>query len=323
MQIFQKRNFGNLVSDTFNFFRIYGKDYFKSYFIINGALLIIMTLLTIFFYREIFMQIFVANAGGQSYMFESYFSNNWPILVLVGIIAFILLFVISTVVYTFPIFYMKRIGEHQTKITTDELLSDMKKNIGKFFIFCLATCFIVAPVMMVMLAISSFLIVILVGFLLLIILAPAFYNVLYLTLYDYMSTNKTYFDALSNAARTVFGDMFNTQKTKFWKYWGSTLVLGVIIYIVSMAFSMIPYFMMIGNMSLNPNYDQINDPSTIFSGVMGVIFFVSYGVSILVSSIVYNLMAVNAGFMYYDSRQDLHRDLDIHEIDTIGNQTDA
>lgn len=322
MQIFQERNFGNLVSDTFNFFRIYGKDYFKSYFIINGALLLIMTLLSIFFYREFFMQIFVANAGGESYLFESYFSNNWPILVLVGGIAFILLFIIAVVVYTFPIFYMKRLGENQAKISTDNLLTDMRKNVGKFFMFCLLTVIIVMPVMMIFIAISSFLMMILIGFFLFILMMPAFYNVLYLTLYDYMSTDKGYFAALSYSARSVFGNMFDSSRTKFWKYWGSTLVLGIIIYIISMAFSMIPYFMIIGNMSLNPNYDQINDPSTIFSGVMGIVFFVSYGISVLISSIVYNLMAVNAGFMYYDSRKDLHRELDINEIDTIG-QVDA
>ncbi|MGX9986356.1 DUF4013 domain-containing protein [Soonwooa purpurea] len=322
MQIFQERNFGNLVSDTFNFFRIYGKDYFKSYFIINGALLLIMTLLSIFFYREFFMQIFVANAGGESYLFESYFSNNWPILVLVGSIAFILLFIIAVVVYTFPIFYMKRLGENQTKISTDNLLTDMRKNVGKFFMFCLLTVIIVMPVMMIFIAISSFLMMILIGFFLFILMMPAFYNVLYLTLYDYMSTDKGYFAALSYSARSVFGNMFDSSRTRFWKYWGSTLVLGIIIYIISMAFSMIPYFMIIGNMSLNPNYDQINDPSTIFSGVMGIVFFVSYGISVLISSIVYNLMAVNAGFMYYDSRKDLHRELDINEIDTIG-QVDA
>ncbi|QIG89838.1 DUF4013 domain-containing protein [Chryseobacterium sp. POL2] len=322
MQIFQERNFGNLVSDTFNFFRIYGKDYFKSYFIINGALLLIMTLLSIFFYREFFMQIFVANAGGESYLFESYFSNNWPILVLVGGIAFILLFIIAVVVYTFPIFYMKRLGENQTKISTDNLLTDMRKNVGKFFMFCLLTVIIVMPVMMIFIAISSFLMMILIGFFLFILMMPAFYNVLYLTLYDYMSTDKGYFAALSYSARSVFGNMFDSSRTRFWKYWGSTLVLGIIIYIISMAFSMIPYFMIIGNMSLNPNYDQINDPSTIFSGVMGIVFFVSYGISVLISSIVYNLMAVNAGFMYYDSRKDLHRELDINEIDTIG-QVDA
>lgn len=322
MQIFQERNFGNLVSDTFNFFRIYGKDYFKSYFIINGALLLIMTLLSIFFYREFFMQIFVANAGGESYLFESYFSNNWPILVLVGGIAFILLFIIAVVVYTFPIFYMKRLGENQTKISTDNLLTDMRKNVGKFFMFCLLTVIIVMPVMMIFITISSFLMMILIGFFLFILMMPAFYNVLYLTLYDYMSTDKGYFAALSYSARSVFGNMFDSSRTKFWKYWGSTLVLGIIIYIISMAFSMIPYFMIIGNMSLNPNYDQINDPSTIFSGVMGIVFFVSYGISVLISSIVYNLMAVNAGFMYYDSRKDLHRELDINEIDTIG-QVDA
>ena len=280
-----------------------------------------MTLLSIFFYREFFMQIFVANAGGESYLFESYFSNNWPILVLVGSIAFILLFIIAVVVYTFPIFYMKRLGENQT-ISTDNLLTDMRKNVGKFFMFCLLTVIIVMPVMMIFIAISSFLMMILIGFFLFILMMPAFYNVLYLTLYDYMSTDKGYFAALSYSARSVFGNMFDSSRTKFWKYWGSTLVLGIIIYIISMAFSMIPYFMIIGNMSLNPNYDQINDPSTIFSGVMGIVFFVSYGISVLISSIVYNLMAVNAGFMYYDSRKDLHRELDINEIDTIG-QVDA
>ncbi|WP_300674221.1 DUF4013 domain-containing protein [Soonwooa sp.] len=323
MQIFQERNFGNLVGDTFNFFREYGKNYFKTYFILNGALLLIMSLLMIFYYREFFMQILMANAGGNSYVFESYFSNNWPVLLLVGIIGLILLFLISIVVYTFPVFYMKRLGENQTNITTDDILSDMKKNVGKFFIFCLLTLFVVGPIMMVILTISAFLIVVFIGFFLLLLLVPSFFNVINLTLYDYLTTKKGYFESLSYAARTVFGNMFDTKRTNFWKYWGSTIVMTLAIYVVSMAFSMIPYFIIIGNMSLNPNFDQVEDPSAIFSGVMGVIFFVSYGVSMFVSSVIYNLIAVNAGLMYYDSRKDVHRDLDINEIDTIGSEVDA
>jgi hypothetical protein len=43
-----------------------------------------------------------------------------------------------------------------------------------------------------------------------------------------------------------------------------------------------------------------------------------YGISILVTFVLYNVMYVNAGLQYYDSRTDLHRNLDLNEIDTIG-----
>ena len=53
-QLYKKRDFNELVSDTFDFFKIHGKNYFKNYFIINGGFLLILVVLLYFVYENIF-----------------------------------------------------------------------------------------------------------------------------------------------------------------------------------------------------------------------------------------------------------------------------
>lgn len=55
-----------------------------------------------------------------------------------------------------------------------------------------------------------------------------------------------------------------------------------------------------------------------FTGTLGIVFLVFYGISMLLSFFLSNLMYVNAGLMYYDSRTDLHQKVELVEIDTIG-----
>jgi hypothetical protein len=59
------------------------------------------------------------------------------------------------------------------------------------------------------------------------------------------------------------------------------------------------------------------DPEALSTG-MGIGLAVIYGVSLLISFITNNLMFVNAGLMYYDSRTDLHKKENLSEIDSIG-----
>lgn len=318
MQFYKERNFSFLISDTFSFFKNYGKNYFKNYFVLNGVLLLITTLVFIIGYREIFLQLMTSGSGGDSFFFESYFNENWALLSVTTILLFILFLALCLVMYTFPVFYMKRAAEGQTQIKADEILSDIKKNIGKFIIYLLGLTFILLPLFIVAMVISSFLMIIIIGFFLMILLMPAFINIMSMTLYDYLNSNRGFFGALSYSMRTQLGNMFDTRKAKFWKYWGSTIIMYIIIYAISMVFTMIPYFILMFGLFTNPNLDN-NIDSDSFSGSMGVLLFVIYGISILLSSILYNLLAVNAGLMYYDSRSDLHRNVELSEIDTIGN----
>lgn len=55
-----------------------------------------------------------------------------------------------------------------------------------------------------------------------------------------------------------------------------------------------------------------------FEGPMGIFIFILYGVSLLFSFLMMNVIFVNSGLQYYDSRTDLHRNVDLSEIDTIG-----
>lgn len=318
MQFYQERNFGSLISDTFNFFKTYGKNYFKIYFALNGVLLLMFTLLFIFGYRELMMQLLVGNANGESYLLESYFNDNFGMLVVVSVLSFILFLALCLVMYTFPVFYMKRLSEGQTDIKTDELFSDMKKNIGKFLIYLLGLTFILLPLFVIAMVISTFLMIIIIGFFLLLLLMPAFINVISMTLFDYLNTDRGFFGSLSYTMRTQLGNMFDTRKAKFWKYWGSTIIMYLIIYAISLIFTTIPYLIMVfGFFTVSDPGSQL-DLTNMYDGPMGILLFAIYGISILVSSILYNLLAVNSGFMYYDSRTDLHQNIKMSEIDTIG-----
>lgn len=319
MQLIKERKFGNLISDTFTFFKQYGKNYFKNYFMLNGALLLLFVLIFVFGYREFFMQMMNANVNGDTYFFQTYFQDNGAMLILGVVIYGILILAMSIVMYTFPVLYMKRIAETgDSKIRPDQMLGEIRKNIGKFFIFLLGMLFIVVPLMFILMMVSSFLMIILIGFFLFILLMPAFVNVVNFTLFDYFTTNRGFFNSLSYAMRVNFANMFDSNKAKFWKYWASTVIMFILIYIVLMVFTMIPYMIMVFGFLTVPEAGTTQNPAELFSGAMGIFLFVTYGISMLVSFILNNVMFVQAGLQYYDSREDLHKKVDFNEIDTIG-----
>ncbi len=320
MQLYQPRKFGNLISDTFTFFKEYGKNYFKNYLALNGILMLLSVIIFIFGYREFFLQMMNSNGNGDSYFFQTYFQDNAGLLILGVVIFFIIIIAMSIVMYTFPVLYMKRLTETGNRnIRPDELLSDLRQNIGKILIFFLGIIFIVTPLMLIVMTISSFLMIIFIGFFLLILLMPAFMNVVNFTLYHQLNTDTGFFDALSYAMRVNFGNMFDSRKARFWKYWASTVITFIIIYIVLLIFTIIPSMLIGVGMATIPEVGTAEaNPADLFSGGLGILFFLIYGVSTFVSFMLYNVIYVNAGLQYYDSREDLHRALDLNEIDTIG-----
>ena len=62
-QLYKKRDFSALVGDTFGFFKLEGKNYFKNYFTINGGLLLLLVVI-IYFFSNIFIK--GAFAGAQT-----------------------------------------------------------------------------------------------------------------------------------------------------------------------------------------------------------------------------------------------------------------
>lgn len=317
IQFYQKRDFGTFISDTFAFFKENGKNYFKNYLLINGILLVLMLVIFIFGYRSFLGQMMGSNISGQNYYFQTYFQENQVVLILVSVLMFILFLAVAMVSYSYPILYLKRLTETGNRnIQADEILSDLKNNVGRFFKLFLGLFFIVTPLAMFVFGISVVLIFIFIGFFLLMLLGPVTMNVVNFLMFDYFHRKKSFFESLSYAVRSQFSYQNGNEGSPFWKYWGSTMVMYLIIQVIMSIFTIFPMLVFSASLFTIPERGELQHDN--FEGGMGILFFIVYGVSLLLSFIMMNVIFVNSGLQYYDSRTDLHRNLNLSEIDTIG-----
>ncbi|WP_326982044.1 DUF4013 domain-containing protein [Chryseobacterium sp. MYb264] len=316
IQFYKKRDFGTFISDSFAFFKLYGKNYFKNYLLINGLLLILMVTIVIFGFKELFSTMFGSNMSGQANYLDRYFEDNLGMLIVVGILTFVLFVILMIINYLYPVFYMKRIAQGSTKVKTDEILSDLKNNLGRIGILCLGMTFLVTPLALIVIGISYALILIFIGIILMFLVYPTIFNVVTFLMFDYFNTQRGFFESLSYAMRSQFSYANGREKSPYWKYWGACLVIFIIMYVITTIFTMIPMLFFYGSLLTSPSSAQYEENP--FTGTVGILFFVMYGVSMLVSLLLSNLMYINAGLMYYDSRTDLHQKVELAEIDTIG-----
>ena len=318
MQFYKKRDFGALISDTFNFVKLYGKNYFKNYFVINGLLIILMAVLVFFGFKNIFSLIFEGIGGGNSASIGRYFLENIVQIIFTSLFIFLVFILISVVNYSYPVLYLKRLIETGNKnIAVDEIMSDVKKNIGKIFKLFLGFVFIVFPLYLVVygLGYSYTMTYRIQGlyFLLVIFLTPVMTNVVNFLIYDYFNREKGFFSSLSYAIRSQFSYQQYNQKSPFWKYWGTTVILYILQQVVAYALAFILVFIIILSLGLSLN---MSSAETFYITLLLTVM--AYPLIIIISLIMSNFISLCSGFMYYDSRTDLHREMDLTEIDSIG-----
>lgn len=317
MQLYKKRDFGTFITDSFAFFKQYGKNYFKNFILLNGLLLILMVIVITFGFREFFGALMGSNISGQSYYLEQYLTDNLGMFVGLGIFLFILSTALMTINLLFPVFYMKRIAEGRTVIKTDDLLTDFKSNIRKVFILYAGLTLLVMPGATVLFGITYILVFLIIGIALMLFLLPNLFNTVTFLCYDYFNGKRGFFESLSYAIRSQFSYPNGRESSPYWKYWGSTLIMGLLFYVVSSIFTAVPmiiYIVKLSTTAPDGNFEQ--NP---MAGNFGMVFFVIYGISLLVSTLLMNVLYINSGLMYYDSRTDLHQKVELAEIETIGN----
>lgn len=316
MQLYKKRDFGTFISDSFVFFKIHGKNYFKNFILLNGLLLILMVVVIVLGFREFFGVLFGSNMSGESYYFEQYFTDNLGLFIISGILLFILYTALMTINFLFPVFYMKRIAEGAKEIKTDDILSDFKTNRKKVIKAYFGLSFLVMPVATVLFGFSYFLIIILIGIVLILFVAPTLFNIITFLCYDYFNGNRGFFESLSYAIRAQFSYPNGREKSPYWKYWGSTIVMGILFYIVSGVLSAVPMILFMAKLTTaSPDGEFEQNPLT---GGFGIMIFFLYGISSLLSMFLMNVLYINSGLMYYDNRTDLHQKMELEEIETIG-----
>lgn len=313
-QLYKKRNFSDFVGDTFAFFKTYGKHYYRNYFIINGGFLLVLLVL-MYFLGKIFYEGALSNIGSTDQPeFANFITSNIPLLLGLGVLAVIAAIFLSILSYAYPVAYLKLV-EKKTDFTTEEIITVIKSKVGKIVIFFLASIFVLIPIMILVMGLSFALVFIIIGIPLLFIVIPALMCWFSLAFYDYISTEKGYFDAL--------GGGFSLLKQKFWPCVGSTAVMYMIMQIVVGFVSMIPYIIGIFSMfttleSQDPGQTPQPENISFFMIMMGVTMVLS----LLLNFIFQNFILVNQGIMYYSIREENENNTPKSEIELIGTQSE-
>jgi hypothetical protein len=307
-QLFKKRNFSDYISDTFTFFKVTGKHFFKHYFIINGTLLILLMVLTYFVFKVYFEMMF-ANIGSSAPNFlEDYFNNNVGLIVGVFLLFFLVILLISLINYAFPVIYMDLYEKHKgTHFESKEIVTELKSKFGRLLVFFLVLFLLSITAGLLIMGLLVALMFVLVGFILAIIVVPALLALVQLSFYEYLNSEIGVFDAL--------GKGFEKLKQNFWPIVGSTVVMYFIIQIVVTIFSMVPYVIGIANMITSIENGSSQEETLSFLSIMMVLFMCF---AMLFSYVLNNLLVVNNGIIYYSLREQNENKNTLNDIDLIG-----
>jgi hypothetical protein len=307
LQLYSKRNFSSLIGDTFNLFKLEGKNYFKNYFIINGGLLLLLCIV-IYFFMQIFLKsAFLASSQNNSNAFLDSILTNVSLFIIFGLSMILLIMFASLINYLYPVAYLKLIAENKDR-TLHNLTSLIKSKIGKTIRFYFLSLFTLVPLFFLVLGISILLIFVIIGIPLLFIIIPAYTSWISLSYYEYISTNTTYFNALKKGLKLL--------KSKFWPIIGSNYVMQAIVQVVLGIVVMVPYFIGIITIFIDPEQSTQNSEN-VFS-LLTILLTVIMIISILFNYTLQNIILINQGIIYYSIKEEQENISVINSIELIG-----
>lgn len=306
--LYKTRNFSAIINDTFSFFRQNGKNYFKNYFILNGGMLLILLVLC-FIMGKVFFEHLFSGIGSQNsqQLINDYFNNNIGFFVIAGFATGIMILLMTVVNYSFPVLYLSLSEKHENP-DAKQILAVLKSKFGRILLFGLMSIITFVPIAILLGFFSMLLIVIVVGIPVAIILFAAFTCWLYLTFYDYLNTNNSYFTSMSNGWKML--------SKNFWIHAGSTAIFYLIIYTVQGILAIIPYMIGIIMMIVTAENNTTGREET-FSTI-GILMLIVFMVYIVLAYLLSNVLMVGHGMIYYSCREQVESKSLHNEIDLIG-----
>lgn len=311
-QLYKKRGFSEFISDTFEFLKLEGKNYFKNYFIINGPLLLVLVV-CIYFLTKVYMDVVFSSMVAINPNTNNILNdlmNNIPLFISLGLVSFVLIIIVSLINYSYPISYLKLVGT-KSEITTQNIFNLMKEKLGKTILFFLASLLVFVPIITIVMLLLVLLIMIIIGFPLMIIIGPALISWMKLSYYDYITTENDYLKSVGNG--------FELLKSKFWPIVGSTMIMYIIFYIILSIFTLIPYFIGLGLMFVDTN---TNSNQTEAFSTLSILASAIMVISTISNYTLQNIVFVNQGIIFYSITDEKENISIKSDIDLIGSDSE-
>ncbi|RRJ91913.1 hypothetical protein EG240_04970 [Paenimyroides tangerinum] len=311
-QIFKIRDFGDFISDTFQFLKIYGKNYFKNYlkhaFVALLLLMVSMALISTFYYRVIVTSI--GYNGSETYD-NSFVTDNAVFLIIGIVVCFLVSLYLGLLNYTYPVYYLRLVGENPNKMPELKSIRTLVKNdLGRLLAFGFLSFIIFGLTAVITFSIAIVLSFVIIGFFILILLIPTFITWYSLTLYFYLNKNQSFFTAYKNALNTIFNN--------FWTIIGASFCMLIIVYVLSTAVTIIPYIITMVTMVMGTQGIDGGDIDSSNISILMIVIIIIYCISILVSMLLNHLLLIQSGLIYYSEREKIEQNTIRQSIDEIG-----
>lgn len=305
--LFQKRDFSSLISDTFTFLRVEGKNYFKHFLKLCGIPLFFV-LIFIYLLADIGVS---SSVSAETYaginpdnLFANLFDEHLGLALLALAGLFLVGLIMAVICYAYPALYMKNLaaGQDQSKIG-----SQIMQHLGSILIFFLGTTFLILPLIIICFYISVLLVFLLIGIPILLLMLPTVYSLLTLACYEYLTKNVGFFTAYGNAIKYL--------RSNYWTIIGNAFIFYIITSMLTVIPSIVIQMIILGGGML---FEVSNLENQMISSavVWGIVLL--YFVYILLATLAQNIMFINQGIIYYSEREKQENFFTKSKIDSIG-----
>lgn len=308
--LFQKRDFSALVSDTFTFLRVEGKNYFKHFLKLCGIPLFIILIL-IYLLADIGVSSAVSTNTYASLdpnkIFENIFDEHLGIALLALAGLLLVALVLSVICYAYPALYMKNLATNNGIGDQSKIGKQITQQIGRILLFFLGTTFLIFPLIILTFYIAILLVFLIIGLPILLLMIPTVYSMLTLACYEYLTKGVGFFTAYGNAIRYL--------RYNYWSIIGNTFIFYIITSMITVLPSILIQVMVLSGSLL---IDDTNLDSPFFSNVVKLGIVLLYFVYILFGILAQNVMFINQGIIYYSEREKKENIFTKNKIDSIG-----
>ncbi len=301
MQLLKRRRFSDNFNDTFSFVKLYGKHFFKNYFILNGLPLIFM-LVVLYFFTTTFMGLSTFQNGDTGKIIEDYIANNSTLFIVITLSSVVVFFIFAIIQYTFvPIYMILYQRNNGINFTSKDIFNVMfKEKIGKILIFMFASFLLLIPTIIVGGILGLLLLITIFGIIFLFAYISMFYNN---AMFEYLETDKGIWEC--------FGYSFAMLQVKFWDNVGAIGLFILLSTFVSGGISVVANMI---SMVFAANTANRSERETMMMLAMLVAFIISKTISIFVQTIIQLAQAM----VYYSVKEEMENIVTVSEIDKIG-----
>jgi len=312
MELLKKRNFGLVMNDTFLFFKQHGKPFFKHYFTLNGIFLMILVTFIFITFKYFFESLFASLNNENVNRFDVNINNNPELYISIIIVFLILIAILSLFSISVPVLFLKNIFEKKSEnLTTKEVWNQLMQIKSKMFLFLLSLIVLAIPfgiLFLLMTKMPNFLILWLPFYL---IVFPIYVAWIYQSYFIFLIDEKPLVESYKKG--------FENIKSSFWMTLGNIVIMYIIIQVVQVILSIIPYLILIFNVFVNPNPGSRMDQDETFS-MVGIMLSIIFVLFVLSSYVLNNLIIINQGIIFFSCKENAENLSTTDLIDSIGRQ---